>query len=344
MKICIISTAAIESDKKGYKGTERIAWQMADWFGKKHEVTLVAAKGSEKGNFELIETVNPGYTISGFIEREEEHIIEAVEILKDKDFDLVQVHQNRFYLETFWVKSKAYEWHIHGWLPPYPPNTRIVCYARSKSHMELLKQRFGEKFKVDYMYNFIDISEFPFVKEKKDYLLFFNRMSPEKGANNFVKLAKELGFKGIVAGEDSLERGIDPNYLIELLKEISRVKNVDYYGAVDEKTKIELLSKAKALIIPYNQPYFEIFGIILVEALACGTPVFTYKGFGGPDEIITQECGYLAKSYEDLRNALKKFLNGELYFEPEKCRERVEQNFDINVVLEEYEKKLKINH
>jgi glycosyltransferase involved in cell wall biosynthesis len=342
MKFCIISTCAVESSKAGYKGIERIAWQIADWLGKKgHDVTLVASKGSEKGNFRLVETLNPGYTVPGVLEMEEEHITEAVKKLKGESFDILQVHQHNFYLSTLWINAKRYEWHIHGWLPYFPPNKNIVCYARSKAHAELLKDRFMRE--VSYMYNFIDTKDFPLVKEKEDYLLFFSRLSKEKGAHNFLKLCKELNCKGIIAGEDSQLRGIEPSYLIELLKDIANYNSkggkIEYLGAVDEKTKIELLSKAKALVIPYEKPYFEVFGIMIIEALAVGTPVLTLKGFGGPDEIITEDVGYLANDFNDLKEKAKQLLNGEISFSPEACRKRAE-DFDIDKVMNDYLKSI----
>jgi glycosyltransferase involved in cell wall biosynthesis len=342
MRFCIISAAAIESGKSGYKGIERIAWQIADWLGRKgHDVTLVAPKGSEKGNFKLVETINAGYTIPGILEREQEHIIEAVKLLKNESFDVVQVHQHKFYLETFWINAKRYEWHIHGWLPSFPPNTNIICYARSKAHAELLKNKFMRD--VNYMYNFIDTKDFPLVKEKEDYILFFSRMSKEKGAHNFVRICKELRCKGIVAGEDSEIRGIEPNYLIELLKEIVKANkegaSIEYLGSVSEEEKIKLLSKAKALVIPYEKPYFEVFGIMIVEALACGTPVLTLKGFGGPDEIITDKVGYLANDLSDLKEKVRQLINGEISFSSEECRKRAE-DFDIEKVMSEYVKNI----
>jgi glycosyltransferase involved in cell wall biosynthesis len=342
MKFCIISAAAIESGKSGYKGIERIAWQIADWLGRKgHDVTLVAAKGSEKGNFKLVETINAGYTIPGILEKEEEHIIEAVKLLKNESFDIVQVHQNKFYLETFWINANRYEWHIHGWLPPFPPSNNIVCYARSKNHAELLKGKFMRE--VNYMYNFIDTKDFQLVKEKEDYLLFFSRMSKEKGAHNFVKICRELKCKGIIAGEDSLTRGIEPSYLIELLKEIAKANKegaeIEYLGAVSEEEKIKLLSRAKALVIPYEKPYFEVFGIMMIEALATGTPVITIKGFGGPDEIITDKVGYLANDLNDLKDKVRQLINGEISFSPDECRKRAE-DFDIEKVMSEYVKNI----
>jgi len=341
MKFCIISTGAIESSKKGYKGIERIAWQIADWLGKRYDVTLVAAIGSEKGNFKLVETVVPGYTITGILDREEEHIIEAVKLLKNESFDIVQVHMNKFYLETFWINSKRYEWHIHGWLPPFPPNNNIVCYARSKTHAELLKGKFMSD--VSYMYNFIDTQDFHLVKEKENYLLFFSRMNKEKGAHNFVKICKELKCRGIIAGEDFTIRGIEPNYLIELLKDIAKANlngaRIEYLGAVDEKTKIELLSRAKALVIPYEKPYFEVFGLMIVESLALGTPVLTLKGFGGPDEIITDRVGYLANDLNDLTNKCKEVLEDKVIFDASECRKRAE-NFDIEIIMNEYIKNI----
>jgi glycosyltransferase involved in cell wall biosynthesis len=196
---------------------------------------------------------------------------------------------------------------------------------------------------VNYMYNFIDINDYKFETKKEDYLLFFSRISKEKGVHNFVEICKELKCKGIIAGEDNLIRGIESNYLIELLKEIINANregaDIEYLGSVSEEKKVELLSRAKAVVIPYEWPYFEVFGIAIVESLAVGTPVLTLKGFGGPDEIINEKVGYLAKDLEDLKNKCKEVLEDKIFFDPKECRERA-KDFDINKIMNEYIKNI----
>ena len=341
MKICIISSGLLTASPFGYKGVERIAWQMANWLGKRHyDVTLVACKGSLEGNFKLIETVPEGYNVPGLIDKDRLHIQEAVKKLQNEKFDLLINHQGRFFIENLWIGSDNYHWHVHGWLPNYPPTTKLKIFARSKAHMELLKQKF-KIWEIDYCYNFIEINNYPLVRDKGDYILFFSRICREKGAHNFLEIAKKFpDYKFVIAGMDDLEKGTDANYLVYILKLCNKLKNVEYLGTVTEKEKIELISKAKAVCVPWDKPYFEVFGLMIIESLACGTPFFGLKGFGGPDEIITPECGYLANNLTDLAGAIGRLINGSLEFKPEECRKRAE-DFDINKIMAEYEEKIK---
>jgi len=337
MNICVISSGLLTAGPFGYKGTERIAWELADWLGSKgHSVTLVAPKGSVKGNFELVETISEGFNIPdlGF-DRDRLHIQEAIKLLASKSFDLVINHQGAFYIENVWIGAKEYHWWVHGWLPPYPHIHKVKIYARSKAHAELLKQKF-EGWEVRYCYNWIDPEKYPFTREKEDYFLFFSRIAREKGVHNFIRLAKQFPEeKFVIAGMDDIAKGTDPYYLVYILKECCNLPNVEYRGSVSESEKIELLKKAKALIVPLDMPYFEVFGLWVLESLCCGCPVITQAGFGGPDEIITPNCGYLAKNMNDMAEFLKSFLKGEIEFKPEDCRKRAE-DFNKDKILEGY--------
>jgi len=109
----------------------------------------------------------------------------------------------------------------------------------------------------------IDLSSFKYDEDKDDYFLFLGRLTYDKGITHFLEAASQMPEeKFIVAGVGPL--------VTEVKRYASKYENIKYLGYVDEKTKLELLSKARLLILPSRA---ETFGIVYVEAMASGTPV-----------------------------------------------------------------------
>lgn len=343
VRIAFVVTPCLPAGTKGYSGLEKVAYLLANEVGKKHEVTLFAAEGSEKGNFELVEVIKPGYH-SPFLNRD----LIMISLINEKlnDFDKIDWHMHYF----FYVPSKFYEKSIfssHGYLDEFPPESfgKVKILARSKAHAEVLAKRSNTE--VDYCYNPVDIDKFV-IGEKENYLLFLSRISREKGSHNFVDIAKEFpNEKFVMAGDDKPEHGADPFFIITLLRNLP--KNISYLGEVSEEKKVELLSKARVLIVPYGNDfignlYFEVFGIFIVEALASGTPCFVIDS-GGVSEILDgkglTDYGYVAKNMEELKGALRDFLKGKIDFDPKKLRRRAER-FKPEIIAEEYLRKINL--
>jgi glycosyltransferase involved in cell wall biosynthesis len=318
MKIAIIISPCIEVPVKSYGGMEQVAYLLARELGKTNEVTVFAAKGSKVENCEVVETIEPGYS-TPYENRE----LTQWNSIKDKlyDFDIIDFHWH----SVPPIHGRRIFWSIHD----YKPSTPLYqgnFIARSKSHAEFLEKYWG--WEVNYCYNPVDISRFKIAK-KEDFFLFLSRIDQMKGAHNFVEIAKSFPEqKFVMAGMDDINKGIDPFFLANIFRELP--KNCEYLGEVSEEEKIDLLARAKALICPYGnysngEPYFEVFGIHLIESLASGTPIFTLVRHGSPEELIPKNCGVIANSLEELKKALKDFIEGKVGFEPIKLREKAEE-------------------
>lgn len=180
----------------------------------------------------------------------------------------------------------------------------------SKSHAE----RHGWK---EFVHNGIDLAEYPLVKSKENFLCFLAKASWRvKNLKGAIHLARRAGMPLHICG------GSAPFW--ESLR--GGVKN---HGMVDGEEKLRWLSRARALLFPVV--WQEPFGLAVVEALACGTPVVATP-FGALPEILTTNCGVLSDTYDGLLEGIASAR----HLDPEACRARVEEKFTHLHMAENY--------
>ncbi|MDH3974433.1 MAG: glycosyltransferase [Deltaproteobacteria bacterium] len=172
----------------------------------------------------------------------------------------------------------------------------------------------------------IDLNEFSFNAEPQgNYLLFFGRIHPDKGAKEAIEIARRTDSKLIMAGiiqdEVYYEREVEPHL---------NGKDITYVGSVGPEKRDDLLRNAKMLLHPIN--FDEPFGLSVVEAMACGTPVIAFNR-GSMAELIRDGVnGFLVTDLDEAVHAADRL--GEI--DRAHCRKFVEENFSVERMVDDY--------
>lgn len=178
------------------------------------------------------------------------------------------------------------------------------------------------------IYHGVDTKTFSFNPKPKDYFLYLGRITSEKGVHLAIEAAKNANVQLIIAGKSYPEEGY---WHKEIEKNIDD-KNIRYVGEADFKQKIELLQNAKAVLFPTQ--YNESFGLVMIEAMACGTPIIGWKNGSVPEIIADGKSGFVVDSVPEMIKAIK-VINA---IDREETRKRAEQYFSIEKMVSGYAK------
>ena len=179
------------------------------------------------------------------------------------------------------------------------------------------------------IYNGLPIQDYPFNPKPKDYLLWLSKVYPGKGPAEAIEVAKRAGEKLILSGNIPKEYG---DYFEYRLKPMIDGKQIQFVGASNFEKKIELFKNAKAVLYPIKRP--EPFGLVVIEAMACGTPVIAYKEGAMAELIKDGETGFLVSNQDEMIEALKKVHR----IDRSICRAHVEKNFPLRRMVNRYER------
>jgi glycosyltransferase involved in cell wall biosynthesis len=173
---------------------------------------------------------------------------------------------------------------------------------------------------VGRVYNALRITEWPFRAEKGDYALFLGRYAPYKGAHLAVQAAHEAGIRLVLAGKCS--EPAEKAYFEECVRPLL-TDNDHVFGEADAVSKRKLLAEARCLLFPVQ--WEEPFGIVMIEAMACGTPVVALRGGAVSEVVVDGVTGFVCDRTADLPAAIDQTHT----IDPLACREHVAANFDV---------------
>jgi glycosyltransferase involved in cell wall biosynthesis len=173
----------------------------------------------------------------------------------------------------------------------------------------------------------IDVASHPFSPRGDGYLLFLGRLAPEKGAAEAVEAAMRTGRRLVVAGKVDAK---DQAYAAGVRARIDD-DAIRFVGEAGEADKRRLLAGADALLFPIA--WDEPFGLVMVEALACGTPVLAFRRGSAPEVVDDGETGFVVDDVEGLADAIGR-LDG---IDRRRCREVAERRFTVERMADEYE-------
>jgi glycosyltransferase involved in cell wall biosynthesis len=163
--------------------------------------------------------------------------------------------------------------------------------------------------------------------EKGDYLAFIGRISPEKRVDRAIEIARrtEMPLK-IAAKLDNA----DKQYFEERIRRLLDTPLVEYVGEIGEPQKSDFLGHASALLFPIDWP--EPFGLVMIEAMACGTPVIAYRAGSVPEVIDDSVTGYTVRNLEEAVSAVRRI--GQL--DRRDCRRVFEERFSAQRMVRDY--------
>jgi glycosyltransferase involved in cell wall biosynthesis len=178
------------------------------------------------------------------------------------------------------------------------------------------------------VHNAIRAETFPFRAQKEDYALFLGRFHPDKAPHLAIDAARAVGLPIVLAGKCS--EPIERAYFHREI-EPRTGKDVTIFGIADSVAKRRLLSRAACMIFPIV--WEEPFGLVMIEAMVCGTPVVALRRGAVPELIADGQTGIIVDDVEQLPDAIVQARQ----LDPRVCRKHVEARFTVEVMAEGYE-------
>lgn len=179
----------------------------------------------------------------------------------------------------------------------------------------------------DVISNPVDASEWTLQTEPGEHVLWIGRMSPVKGAHRAIAAAREAGVPLVLAGpvqpgqEEYFEREVEPAIDGDTVK---------YVGEVPVDQKNECFGSARAVLMPIR--WTEPFGMVMVEAMVCGTPVIAFPEGSAPELVIDGETGFLVEDEHAMAAAIGRIDE----LDRRRCRELAEERFDVSTIVADY--------
>ncbi len=159
------------------------------------------------------------------------------------------------------------------------------------------------------------------------YLAFLGRIGPEKRPDHAIEIAKQVGIPlRIAAKVDPMDQEYFHNEIEPLLSH----PLIEYLGEITDAEKDEFLGNAMALVCPYDWP--EPFGLVLIEALACGTPVLAYRRGSIPEVIEDGATGFVCEGLGEMTQAIQRIPE----IDRRRCRRTFEQRFTVERMAQDY--------
>ncbi len=340
MRIALLAPPYLPVPPKAYGGTEKIVSLLAEGLvARGHDVTLFAA-GDSITKAKLVSTYPASLGNSGLKKSDTLEPLLQYDACyrRAKEFDIIHSHGQ--YLSLFGARNLGtpvvFTWHGSFFPGEVPEEKRETLRAFSDLPIISISNNQRQALPgLNYpatVYNSLDIQEYPYVeKPTADYLLWVGRMSPKKGAVEAIEVARKLGMRlQMAAALDPIDV---PYFEKEVKPKIDGV-NIVFHGEMTHPMLMTLYGNAKAVLYPIS--WHEPFGLVMIESMACGTPVVGYNMGSVPEVVEDGVTGFVLApraGIDGLVQGVKRL--GEI--DRKACRTRVEKYFHKDRMVLDYE-------
>ncbi|WP_353683549.1 glycosyltransferase family 4 protein [Thermodesulfovibrio sp. 3907-1M] len=332
MKIGLISPLWKKLPPEKYGGTELVVYDLACALTEKGHEVSVFASGDSNLPCKLIPVVEKNlYEMLGQFKWDfyDYDILQTEKVGKmNNEFDILHNHNGFIPLTITPLIKTPMLTTIHSSLPPEPAVLREAFKDRFYISISNAQRELAPELNwIATVYHGIDVKKYPFSGEKGEYLVFLGTFSPHKGPDIAIEISKKSGIPIILAGE--IRKEFEEFYREKILSQQDG-RQIKVFGELTFQEKAELLKNALALIFPVR--WKEAFGLVMIESMACGTPVIAFRK-GSTQEVVEHGItGFLVGSVDEACEALKKIEK----IDRNLCRKTVQQKFSRDTMAESY--------
>lgn len=332
MRIAQVSPLTEAVPPKLYGGTERvISWLTEELVAMGHDVTLFASGDSTTEA--TLEAMWPrALRLDGSVRDPNALHVAMIERVcrRAADFDIIHLHLDYYPFSVMSRQTVPFVTTLHGRLdlpehqPVFETFSSVPVVSISNSQRRPIH---AANWAGTVNHGLPSKLLMPRPQQRPSYLAFLGRISPEKRVDRAVRIAQRCGLPLKVAAKVD---AVDRDYFESEIRPLFAQPHVDYIGEIADGQKSDFLSGAVALLVPIDWP--EPFGLVMIEALACGTPVVAYNRGSVPEVIEDGVTGFVV---EDETSAVGA-INNLPKLSRDVVRQRFEQRFTARRMAEDY--------
>ena len=329
MRIAQIAPLAEAVPPKLYGGTERVIWWLTEALVELgHDVTLYASGDSET-SANLVPCAPRGLRLDGINNHLAYTVAMVDRVLRDADqYDFIHFHVDFVHFPLFRHLADKCLTTLHGRLdlPDFLPGFTEFPDMRLVSISDDQRRPVPNANFVDTVHHGLPDQLIPFAPDGGEYLAFLGRMSPEKRPDRAIEIAIKSGIKLKMAAKvDHADRDYFDKQIAPLLDH----PLIEFIGEIGDADKPAFLGNARALMFPIDWP--EPFGLVMIEAMACGTPVVAWDRGSVREVVEPGVTGFIVKTEDEAVEALGRI--GTL--DRARVRARFEERFSATRMAED---------
>jgi glycosyltransferase involved in cell wall biosynthesis len=316
---------------KLYGGTERVVSSLTEELVRLgHDVTLFAS-GDSVTSAQLVPVCPEALRLSATsIDHLAHHIVMLEEVFSQYDqFDLIHFHIDYLHFPLSQRERVTNLTTLHGRLdiPDLQPLYRRFADMPVVSVSDAQRDPLPNANWLGTVYHGLPQDQFTFRNQPGKYLAFLGRISPEKGVDQAIEIACLAGVPLKIAAKVD---PVDQEYYKTKIQPLLNNPLVEFIGEIGYPDKAGFLGNALALLFPIDWP--EPFGLVMIEALACGTPVIAYPRGSVPEIVSEGRTGFLVGSAKKAAKAVEKIPQ----ISRDECRQHFEERFSATRMAKDY--------
>ncbi|WP_367159282.1 glycosyltransferase family 4 protein [Kozakia baliensis] len=333
MKIAQIAPLAECCPPKLYGGTERIVSYLTEELVRQgHDVTLFAS-GDSQTAAHLVSCSAMALRLDPTIEDRLPYYVMMLDKVRQRahEFDVLHFHIDLMHYPLFREMKNRIVTTLHGRLnlpdlqPFYEFFSELPLVSISNDQRQPMPP---VNWAATVLHGLPSDLLMPMKKPRNDYLAFLGRICPEKRPDRAIEIAMATGMPlKIAAKVDPADEEYWQSYLKPL---VDSAPNIEFVGEINEQQKSDFLGHAQALLFPIDWP--EPFGLVMIEAMACGTPVIAFKCGSVPEVIDEGVTGFIVSNVQEAADAVRKTVN----FDRARVRATFEKRFTVERMAKDY--------